>query len=84
MSRVEVVMADDEVHGSCLPGQEDGSLAGGVASADDRDGVVAAESRLVLGRGVIDSGIFEFAEAVEGEASVRRWLAPRRRVGRRP
>lgn len=31
------VVADDEVHRCCLPGQEDGCLAGGVASTDDRD-----------------------------------------------
>jgi len=34
---VQVVVADDEVHRCCLPGQEAGCLAGGVAATDDRD-----------------------------------------------
>jgi hypothetical protein len=63
---LQVVVADDEVHRCCLPGQEDGCLAGGVASTDDRDRVARAKPRLVLGRCVVDAGRLEASVLLSG------------------
>ena len=66
----ETFATDDEQHPLSASGEKHGRLPGGVATADDNYGRVAAEFCFAIGRGVVNTHPFEILAALSLDAMI--------------